>query len=595
MIIKQFCDKIIRQETVRNNTELRGEGMGKKLQKMRIQKRLKTAFLRVIWLSNAGALIGVVMLFFMANRYDFTLKNYAFPQGDVGMAISSFAEVRSATRAVIGYTDEKTIHTAIANHDVNKDKLNEYLDEIEPRMVTDESKETFQAVKTSLDSYFEVEEEILEMGVSTDPEVCAEAQEKEIIDLRPAYDAAYAQLSKLMKMNVERGNELQSMLHICQFVMILIIFAIMAVAGLVSMRIATSIASGITKPLQQLSGRLKEFAQGDLTSPFPATESEDEITDMVGEARDMAENLQAIIEDDIRMFDQMAQGNFAVHTNEEARYIGDFEALLIAIRKMVRNISDALLQVDEAASQVSVGSSSMADAAVALAEGSMEQAASVEQMQATITDITEGIRRTANSVEESAQQAKRYATEADRSRLEMEEMIGAMERISETSLKIGNIISEIEGIASQTNLLSLNAAIEAARAGEAGRGFAVVSDQIRNLAEQSAKSAIDTRRLIEGALQEIEQGNDAARRAASSLEEVVIGVKHIAETSEELSAISAQQAMAMGQADDGVNRISDVVQSNSATAEESSATSQQLSAQATMMSELVGKFVLHRE
>ena len=125
----------------------------------------------------------------------------------------------------------------------------------------------------------------------------------------------------------------------------------------------------------------------------------------------------------------------------------------------------------------------------------------------------------------------------------MKAMVDAMARISDTSNKIGNIISEIEDIASQTNLLSLNASIEAARAGEAGRGFAVVADQIRQAAEQSTKSAVDTRDLIEGSMQEIKEGNQAADSAAASIEIVVDGIGKIAESSRSISEISRTRPM----------------------------------------------------
>ena len=174
----------------------------------------------------------------------------------------------------------------------------------------------------------------------------------------------------------------------------------------------------------------------------------------------------------------------------------------------------------------------------------------------------------------------------------MNVMTEAMTRIDETSKKIGDVITEIEDIASQTNLLSLNASIEAARAGEAGKGFAVVADQIRTLAEQSAKSAVNTRALIEGTIREIETGSKAATRAAEAIVGVVEEIHAIAETSKKLSENSESQAESMKQADAGVARISEVVQSNSATAEESSATSEELSAQATNMNELVGQFQL---
>ena len=170
-----------------------------------------------------------------------------------------------------------------------------------------------------------------------------------------------------------------------------------------------------------------------------------------------------------------------------------------------------------------------------------------------------------------------------------------MQRISESSMKIENIISELEDIASQTNLLSLNASIEAARAGEAGKGFAVVADQIRKLAEQSAASAVSTRELIEGSIHDVEEGNKAVALVSETLDEVSKGINDIADTSKSLSENSQSQATAMEQAEQGVNQISEVVQSNSAMAQETSATSEELSAQAETLDNLVRQFTLREQ
>ena len=164
-------------------------------------------------------------------------------------------------------------------------------------------------------------------------------------------------------------------------------------------------------------------------------------------------------------------------------------------------------------------------------------------------------------------------------------------RIKERLVKSFRVVALISAIAAVLGAVML-LITEAARAGEAGRGFSVVADQIRQLAEQTAKSAVDTRELIEGSLQEIQEGNTAADKVAASLNHVVDGIEQIAQSSKTISNTARSQADAMNQAEQGVNQISEVIHSNSATAQESSATSEELSAEATSLDDLVGKYIL---
>ena len=361
---------------------------------------------------------------------------------------------------------------------------------------------------------------------------------------------------------------------------------------MISLKISKQISDGISLPLNALGARFKDFAVGDVSSEFPEVTTKDEISEMMEEASEMANKLGLIVHDITYLCDEMSQGNFRLRTTCEDAYVGEFNEILMAIRNMNRNMSTALREVGEAAEQVSAGSDNLAQASQDLAEGATDQAASVQEMLATMETISEGIHMSAGKMDGAYNEAKKCAEMAQLSREEMSNMVDSMNRISDTSKKIEDIISQIESIASQTNLLSLNASIEAARAGDAGRGFAVVADEIRDLADQSAKSAVDTRALVANTLFEIEQGNNAAIRTSQVLDEVVESISSIAEQSKLLSEIAVQQAEAMEQADAGIERISEVVQSNSAASEESSATSEELSAQAMAMNELVLRFQL---
>lgn len=565
------------------------------LKKMRIQKRLITGFVMAVAITAVAAVVGCVAMVVISNQYAFALTNYGFSQGDIGKTMTVFADARSATRAVIGYVDEKVIEQAILDHDDKKADFETYFAAVEKTLSTASERAQYDEIAKEMQQYWSIDAQVLALGNTTDTEQSRQAQEMAANQLDPIYNEVYTELADLMGVNVDQGNALDASLSTLATVLLIVIVVVIIVAVVISIKLGTTIAKGIAEPLSRLSDRLRTFAGGNLGDPFPSVDSQDEVADMIREASVMADNLNQIIADAGELMGEMANGNFAVRTRREEKYVGDFRALLDSMRLMNRKMNSTLRQIDEASAQVSAGAENLANASQALAEGATDQAGSVEELQATITNITDGVQKTADQTETSYSQAKQYAEEADRSRGQMRNMMDAMTRINETSQKIANIISDIEDIASQTNLLSLNAAIEAARAGEAGRGFAVVADQIRKLAEQSAQSAVDTRELIEGSIQEISEGNKAAEKAAESIEEVVKGVKIIAESSKELSTISGEQAEAMEQVATAVNQISEVVQSNSATAEESSATSEELSAQSTNMSNLVAQFTLRDE
>lgn len=388
------------------------------------------------------------------------------------------------------------------------------------------------------------------------------------------------------------SNRVSALLAGVAVIFIIVMAAGICVSIVVAIRLGKHIATSISVPLGQLKERLAEYGKGDLNSPFPKAEGNDEVAEMMQAASEMAARLNFVISDTDYLLAEMATSNYDIVSKDSSKYTGDFSKIFDSMKLMKGNMIDTIRYIGESSAQVSAGATNLAESSQSLAEGATEQAGAVEELHATISTISEAAQQAAASSEEAYKQSQRYANVADKSSEDMKEMVEAMGRINETSQKIGNIISEIENIASQTNLLSLNASIEAARAGEAGRGFAVVADQIRQLAEQSSKSAVDTRTLIEGAMQEIDNGNKVADRAVASIETVVEGIRKVAASSQELSVTSANQAATLQEAEEGVNQISDVVQTNAAVAQQSSATSQQLSAQATVLDGLIAKFKL---
>lgn len=566
--------------------------MSKKLNKYRIKERLVRSFVIASGIPAVVAVIVLIVLIVVARIYANSLRDYGFAQGDVGKTMAYFCETRSALRGCIGYDDIDTIESMQQVHEESVEKFTQSFTDLKSSMVSEANKKIYNDIAARLDDYWSLEGEILELGATADEAKSAQAQDRAIEELKPVYEDIYSNLTSIMDVKVDRGNSISTTMTVVCIVLIVVIIAVIILSIFSSIRLGKIIAVGISKPLIQLGDRLEEFAKGDLFSPFPTVETQDEVADMIASANDMAESLDFIISDMEHILGRMADSDYTVKTKDNSRYIGDFKQLLDSSKQLKDGMVETMQFIEQSSLQVTAGSGNLAETSISIAEGATEQAGAVEEIQATITTIAEAAEAAAVSAEEAYQQSQRYADMADSSSSDMMEMLEAMARINETSKKIENIISDIEDIASQTNMLSLNASIEAARAGEAGRGFSVVADQIRQLAEQSTKSAIDTRELIEGAMSEIDNGNTVADRAVSAIESVVEGIREVATSSKELSAVSAKQAMTMKEAEAGINQISDVIQTNAAVAQESSATSQELSAQAASLDSLIAKFSL---
>lgn len=560
--------------------------MLQKLNNMKIQKRLILCFVLVVVLASLSGVLGSILLIRSDLNYSEALVVNGFAQGDIGTFNTYLNKGGAVVRDIIMLTDQDDIQASVAELEQIQTNTNSAYEAMKSNCQSAEESEYIKLIDERLPQYRELRDKVIDLGLANKNEEALTMFREEA---RPILNDMMNAADGLRDLNVELGNKVSSSLTMQSNMTVVLILAVIALTIFISVVFAVKIAKSFSEPILKVKDASMQLAQGGLDIRVQV-DTVDEVGEMAHSFGDAAAMMREIIQDVSRCLSEIAANNFDIDTRVE--YKGDFKDIEVAIATITESLSDAMQQINEASSQVALGAGQMSESAQSLAEGATEQAGAVEELTATIENVTLESETSAENAIKSYERAREYEQEAEIGNEEMKQLIQAMENISETSKKIENIIAEIEDIASQTNLLSLNASIEAARAGEAGRGFAVVADQIGKLASDSAKSAVNTRELIGSAISEVEAGNLITMKTSEALEKVIAGIKTLAEDSQKSSEMSAMQAATMKQVEEGVEQISSVVQTNSAAAQETSATSEELTAQAENLKGLVDQFKL---
>ena len=558
--------------------------MFRKLNNLKMTPKLMVSFMLVLLVASISGIAGVFMLLRNGNSYSHALQYNGFSQGDIGSFNTYLHKGATLVRNIIILQDKDQIAKQQNELDQLIPVTNQALEKIKSLSESAEEQAQIKIIEDKLPSYRIARNQVIDLASANRKE---EATAILIESAAPMLNEIMAATEELVQYKIRTGTEVSAELELQTGITVAIIIGCIILSIIISIIFATFLSKAISDPLSDVAHASDQLLHGDLNINMSCS-NKDEIGQTVSAFSEAAGILRSYISEISSNLNQLAKGNFDVHS--EADYRGEFIAIKDSIDEISNALSSTMAQINQASDQVSSGAEQVSSGAQALSQGATEQASSVEELAATINEISRHIQGTADSAKEAKEENEQANESIKLCNEQMEKLSVAMEDISNKSNEINKIIKTIEDIAFQTNILALNAAVEAARAGAAGKGFAVVADEVRNLAGKSAEAAKNTTTLIEETVNAVAEGSRLSAETKESLKDVVEKASKVLDAVVSISHASEEQAQSVTQVTVGIDQISSVVQTNSATAEESAAASEELSGQAQVLKQLIGKF-----
>ncbi len=410
-----------------------------------------------------------------------------------------------------------------------------------PDAATPQERQLLEQLRALEGQYLPIATRIVGLATTQKTDDAVKALTQDCMPLLTQVVAQVASFNDLLKkQSVDSAAAAQATYQNAKWLIIAISAASLALGSLVAWWLTRS----ITRPLGEAVAVAQRVAAGDLTAQIDATR-----TDEAGQ-------------------------------------------LLAALKQMNDSLVKVVGNVRQASDSISTGSTEIAAGNQDLSARTEQQASALEQTAASMEELGATVRQNADNAKQANQLAQSASTVAVRGGDAVGQVVQTMKGINESSRKIADIISVIDGIAFQTNILALNAAVEAARAGEQGRGFAVVASEVRSLAQRSADAAKEIKALISASVERVEQGTVQVDQAGATMTEVVSSIKRVTDIMAEISAASAEQSAGVAQVGDAVTEMDKTTQQNAALVEQSAAAAESLKTQAQQLVRAVAVFKL---
>ncbi|HZW13052.1 MAG TPA: methyl-accepting chemotaxis protein [Noviherbaspirillum sp.] len=513
------------------------------LSNLRVGARLATAFSLVVLLLVGITIVGISRLSDVNNSTDL-IVNDRYPK--VMLATKVLDGINDAAitmRNAVLTDDAAQSAAAVRRVDEIRVEVTAHLDKLDKILTTDKGRQALQAIVDARTKYRDAQAEFLKNLGEGKKEEARQILQKQVIQQQGAYIAEVRKLvDYLGTLMGESAKEADGHYRTAKTVML----SLAGLAILMAAAAAIWVTRSITRPLNHAVDVARTVASGDLTSHITVT-SRDETGQLMQALKDMNESL-------VRLVGQVRVGTDTIAT---------------------------------ASSQISAGNQD-------LSSRTEEQASSLEETASSMEELTATVKQNADNARQANQLAMTASSVAVQGGTVVSDVVQTMGAINESSRKIVDIITVIDGIAFQTNILALNAAVEAARAGEQGRGFAVVAAEVRNLAQRSAGAAKEIKELISDSVEKVDAGAKLVDQAGTTMDEIVESVKRVTDIMAEITAASQEQTAGIEQVNQAIGQMDQVTQQNAALVEEAAAAADAMQDQAAKLAQIVGTFKLDR-